>query len=294
METGWIESVNSDPHINLVTAMDAGLTPPRVRILKSNSEIEEVMRDPAWGIVSGMAVEKIVGPEVTYHALYRRGEFSCRTISINDTELLTDGHGPDIGDNATTIFTGMSKPRPGEDVGPIEPCLDRLAELAIRHEGEYEGFISVRVTYQDGIPYYQGLEYGASMKLIDGIITLYDADISTFFNDESRELRLSMIEGYAATLRLYAYPYDIERNKKVCEGIPGLIWDESCGSWIALGRGRTIKDTWREMYAGLKPYVSRGVCYRTDGEIKPRRVYSEIMRRQLVTRDLTLCTESIP
>lgn len=281
---GWVERVNAEAHYNSVTAMDAGLQLPRIKILNSNDEIDAALKDPSCYVESGMAIEKIHGPEVTFHAFYQDHEFSCRTISINDTNLLAGGQGPDIGDNVTTIFCGRSKQIiDGIDQEPIEKAMEKLIDLAIKQEGEYSGFVNITVTYRDGIPYYKNVLYGYTLKYMAGLLSLYEGDISTFFMDPAcREVRLSSVKGFGVTLRLWAYPYDEEHNRSIGEGIPGLEWDGE--SWIAVGRGDTIKDTWRDLYSTLAPLVNRGVCFRTDGEIKARRVFNEIMKRQLVKR----------
>jgi len=281
---GWVDKVNTELHYNFVTAMDAGMEVPAARILHTNDDIENANNDPGIEIISGMAVEKIVGPEITYHAFYKDKEFSCRTISIDDTKLLSGDQGPDIGDNATTVFCGSSR-KFVDNVNqkPIEKIMDKLAEMAVEHDGDYTGFINVSVVYRDGVPYYRNILYGATYKFIKAVLNLYDGDINTFFNDPGcRDNRISSRPGFAISLRLYSYPYDLQNNKAIGDGLQGIEYDgESC---FIIGQGATIKEAWNNLYSEIAPLTKRGVCYRNDAGLKSKQVFNDIMYRQYVER----------
>jgi len=273
---GWVERLNAEMHYNAATALEVGLEVPDVKFLRgmTNAEIDDITRNPQYEMIgdTGMVMERIHGPDVTFHAFYKNGELSCRTASIVDGSLLSGGQGPNIGDNACTIFCGSNP--------IVDGAIDKLAELAIRHESEYTGFINVSVIFKDGIPYYRNIMYGTTYKFISGILELYDANMDVFFDDSSRDLRMSSIPGYGITLRVWSWPYDIEGNKAFPEGL--MQWDGE--SYYMAGRGYKIKDVWRDLYSVIAGLGVNGACYKIDADVKARRIFNEIMRCQYVKR----------
>ena len=299
----WTDLINTDIYRNIGLAydcVDLGLRVPDTRFFRKMSieEKEELLADSNWfevfdlkGDSTGMAMERIRGQEATFHIFCQNGKISCRTISINASHLLVGDLGPNIGDNACTMFTGTSP--------AIEPILDFLMEKASKGK-PYLGFISLTVTYRDGIPHYKRILYGFTNKLVFTILELFEGGIQTFFLENMHEARCRPIDGYAATLRVYAHPYldyykfktagewdiDLEANQSLNVTGCNFWWDGE--SFIAHAKGHTISETWRQLYRSIPRDETRSFCYRTDGDSKPRRIVSLIMPEKFGTKIIRL------
>jgi hypothetical protein len=278
----WVERVNQEIHYNVAAAMDCmdvGLEVPELQFLRNmtREESDAIISNPEWEVMgdTGMVMKKVTGPEVFFHAFYKDEEFTCRTISISDPYLLNGNQGPWVGDNGTTLFCGSSE--------SIEPTMEKLAQMASRKE-RYLGFINLGVVFNGGKPYYRSLVYGTTEKFVGTILRLYDAGISSFFSDAMRETRNIPVAGYVAAIRLWAFPYSsVEQNRNLnVKDIDYTEWDGE--SYIIHGKGNKIIDAWKDLYSRLPKNGERGICFRTDGDVKPRRVMNELMRSKALKR----------
>lgn len=274
---GWVDRCNKEAHYNAATALEVGLEVPEYKFLRgmTSSEIEDILHNPQYELIgdTGMVMEKIHGPDVTFHAFLKDRELSLETISINDGRLLTGGQGPDVGDAATTIFCGTNETMQG--------VIRRLGEMALSHEKEYTGFINVSVVFKNNIPYYRNIMFGTTYKFVSNILQLYDSDLEVLFAGGNQDRKMG-VPGYGVSLRVWAWPYEIQRNQALIQNPEGSIFQWDGESYYLTGRGNRIKDAWKELYAAIPPVD--GMCYRTDADVKARRIYNEIMRCQYVNR----------
>ena len=276
----FIDNVNEQIQFNVALAYDIGLKVPSSIFLgnKTTAEVEEIIADSKWDITDPLlAMLKVGGWDVTFSAWWSGEELSFHTVIINDRFLLTGQQGIKLNANCVTVFSGKSP--------AIQSIQKKLCALLKEKAPEYRGFVNLSVRL-DGdkdnqIVYYQRIKFSTLPDYIYPQSKLANMSMEEMIACMEGEVAKDKPEGFGASLRLYSYPYETYSNKAAI--IPWIDQydfevQESDETYLRIGKGKNIKDAWRDVYSGLSGLNESGVCYRTDGDVLARRTFNYLKK----------------
>lgn len=269
----WPDLVNTLPQYNVAAALEAGMMTPDVLFLSTISQAkrEEMFASDEWDVIgaTGMAIRRMSGLDVTFHCYFDGEKFRGWCASINAKELLTGNQGGLLQSNCMTLFTGSSE--------TVKPFMIKLGEMAA-NKAPYKGMITLEVFYVGNIPYYRNIRYGATFQLLHGYRAL--------FGTESMDADYDETPGhFVASMRIWGYPYTTDVNATILNNVPvsrvpQTVYDGE--SHLLFAPGESIRDAWRNLYAQVQGLEKYGVCWRVDGDVKPRRIRHELGQKQIL------------
>ena len=126
--------------------------------------------------------------------------------------------------------------------------------------------------------------FGLVADYINLLSKLYDIDMEQQEPDFSR----SHMYNFVCSLRLWGYPYTPENNARIIEMLPydnGMDIAYADESYIVMSGGKRIYDCWKKLYDSIPKGIEEfGVCFRTDGDDMPRRVYHILKQDKMICR----------
>jgi len=269
-----IEFYNSQVQYNVALAFELGMDVPETLFLGNLEDKDEIFFSPEWDILShNFALRHIEGIEITASAFWNGESFSYFTLSSRDNYLLSGAQGIKLSDNILTCWSGK--------LNITKKIFKRIEEKLLNEE--FIGFVHFDIVLDEDRAYYQKITFGSTVDFITCLSELHDKHMDVLTRDEDKRPR-----GFASSLRLFVYPYDPDTNilyidscvrEKRFNQSP-IIVQKGDESYILCRKGSTIKDSWREIYKDTKGLALHGICFRTDGGRKARRIFNEIKRRQ--------------
>ena len=251
---------------NIALAFEIGLKVPETLFFGSfdDDKKKEVFMSGEWDVVApNLALAHKGDFELTCSAFWDGNKFSLWMLSFKDRYLLSGSQGGKLPENCLTIY-------PGKIIQ-----LKKQFKLLSARDPEYRGFINIDITPVNGKLYYKKIWFGAHWDFLHCLSELYEKPLDALFKTE--RIDDIPVEGFACSTRLYAIPYDAIENKIAVEGFKE---GEDC--WIAVGRGKNIKETWHELYKSVTGINKLGLCYRIDGDVMARRTFAYLKKEKYI------------
>lgn len=252
----------------IALAYDMGLVVPDVKFIGN----EDIELDNSWymAIPGKLIIKKIPGIDVSLSVWWDGEKFSFYTVVVSDPYMMNGGQGPALESNIITVFPGK--------IQCLKSPLSKLAAIIREREPYYKGFVILDVILNDQKAYYKRIHFGTTYDIIYAMGTLVDMNPDDLIAFIERDGNMKKPEGFSASLRLYAYPYEPDLNFHVVISGPEIKAHRGPECFFLTEKGRTIRETWKKIYKhtyGLQEY---GVCYRTDGDNKARKVFNRLKR----------------
>lgn len=267
----FIQEVATQQQHNIGTAFELGFAPEIVFLKNQPPEVQQqYISNLGWDIHStGIAIKRPEGYPLTFSKWYSEGDYFSPIIAIKDKYMLTEEQGPELEENCITMFHNWS---PALDI-----YFEKMANLITEKEPGYIGLVAMDVILSQNAVYYRNIKFTENYDYFYCMAKLNGVSLEKL-SDNLRDGIHTKSEGFAASLRLYAYPYNSTKNKGF--DLSDIETHEIDDCMIKCGRGDTIKNTWKDIYKDLSQYTKHGLCYRTDGSDRARRTYNMLKREK--------------
>ena len=248
-------------------AYSLGFLVPSPRLVESLSpeEIDSMMG--SWEFHGEILLKKVDGLPINFTAWWNGTEYIIRTACIKDKFSCDRGRGIQLPENLVTMFPTSSNPI-GDKFNKIIPLLG---------EG-YKGFVSMDVKISEEMIYYQDINIGVSHDILACYCKLYGFSIEDLFERIDEGLEFTPVKNYAASARIYSYPYNPDFNKEIIDDTSEFVEGDDC--FIFASSDDKIKGVWNKIYSKINT-LPDWVTFRTDGVLKARKVFAEIKRKSL-------------
>jgi hypothetical protein len=164
---------------------------------------------------------------------------------------------------------------------PLAKQFEKIGESLVKYEPEWRGLVSVAVTItSDNKPFYKKVTFGVHEDYLFCLGYLYGGSVDDFSKNLIEDTLLAAHK-YAVSTRLYAYPYIVNNNKKIVTLRTNNLF-EIDEAYVLCHGGDTINQSWKNLYHQIDGINKFGVCYRTDGDKKARRVFNDVKRSRFL------------
>ena len=273
----YIDTVNTQINAKLGTAYEIGLVPVDVKPANKTTDEHEW---EIWGRKGEqIAIKRPSGIDVNFHAHWDGKKYSCWLMSIDDEWLLAGRQGRRLVSNCFTMFS--------ERCRVMDEYFDKLIPMLDLHK--YVGFVNLCVSFEKSEPKFRDLYFGITDLIATCVSRLYSAPLATLFvENEGKRPVESLVRGFAGFMRVFAYPYQLKRNRELLDSIeerPELFWDyetPASGSYVVIGRGDNIAKLWNGLYAQVEGLPKHGVCFRPDGSDKARQTFYSLKQKHII------------
>ena len=268
----FIERTNTMAQFNIGAAFDIGLKVPDLQYL---NQVEGDLDLEEWIIIPStqIALKIVDGVHITTTGWWTGEKLTNAVVSIHDRSLLFGGQGGQLEDNCITMF--QEKP------SPVLKHMQRLCKILKQKQPKYTGIISIEAVVQDETVYYYDIRFGVSYDLALCYTKFFNTSFETV-GEDLKDMR-HKASRYCMTLRVWAYPYNEDRNLSLPEEIfnPKHV-QVGPVSYIAFNWHSKIQKGWYQLTKILKGTEYSGACYRMDGDVKARQVYFAMKNKGLV------------
>lgn len=259
---------------NIGLGWEMGLAMPELKVRKMLSVDDFESMDDSWVLdPSGeVFVQHVSGVDVSYSQFFNGDKFSCFTTMINDRAMLNGGQGIKLDSNCITAFADAP--------AFLKSCLAKMKVKLKEYMPDFMGFVIVDVTLKDGRPYYRAINFTTKLDYLNVQAELNGLEVEDMVAKIEAGVSLPKPEGFASSLKLYVYPYDVRTNLALRFPMSKMdinfkLGDEGLN---VVSTGNTIARAWKNLYHKIPEGVEKYACFRLDGDVEARRSYNIMMR----------------